>query len=56
MLHDELQDAYRPQRRYRRHDFTKHEDEETRVHLTILEYGRLVVVCQCVSWHGLCLC
>ncbi|XP_064617410.1 coiled-coil domain-containing protein 93-like, partial [Liolophura sinensis] len=33
-------DAYKPQRRYRRHDDGKIRDEESRVHSTLLEYGR----------------
>ncbi|CAL1527703.1 unnamed protein product [Lymnaea stagnalis] len=35
-----VKDAYRPQRRYRRHDVDKLKDEETRVQSTLLEYGR----------------
>ncbi|KAH9524581.1 Coiled-coil domain-containing protein 93 [Bulinus truncatus] len=35
-----VKDVYRPQRRYRRHDFDKLKDEETRVQSTLLEYGR----------------
>ncbi|PVD30507.1 hypothetical protein C0Q70_09774 [Pomacea canaliculata] len=35
-----VKDVYRPQRRYKRHDADKLYDEETRVHSTLLEYGR----------------
>ncbi|XP_070210821.1 coiled-coil domain-containing protein 93-like isoform X2 [Littorina saxatilis] len=35
-----VKDTYKPQRRYKRHDADKLRDEETRVHSTLLEYGR----------------
>nr|KAG5698060.1 hypothetical protein BaRGS_016708 [Batillaria attramentaria] len=35
-----VKEAYKPQRRYKRHDADKLRDEETRVHSTLLEYGR----------------
>ncbi|XP_041365709.1 coiled-coil domain-containing protein 93-like [Gigantopelta aegis] len=35
-----VKDAYKPRRRYRRQDAEKLKDEETRVHSTLLEYGR----------------
>ncbi|KAL8586393.1 Coiled-coil domain-containing protein 93 [Nucella lapillus] len=35
-----VKDNYKPQRRYKRHDADKLRDEETRVHSTLLEYGR----------------
>ena len=35
-----VKDAYKPQRRYKRHDASSIHDEETRVHSTLLEYGR----------------
>ncbi|XP_071102764.1 coiled-coil domain-containing protein 93-like isoform X1 [Haliotis cracherodii] len=35
-----VKDAYKPQRQYRRSDTAKLRDEETRVHSTLLEYGR----------------
>ncbi|XP_005089338.2 coiled-coil domain-containing protein 93 [Aplysia californica] len=36
----DVKDAYRPQRRYRRHDADSLTDEEMRVQSTLLEYGR----------------
>ncbi|XP_059151423.1 coiled-coil domain-containing protein 93-like [Physella acuta] len=41
-----VKDSYRPQRRFRRHDFNKLKDEETRVQSTLLEYGRQYRVSQ----------
>ena len=35
-----IQDVYKPQRKYRRHDADKLTDEETCVQSTLLEYGR----------------
>ncbi|XP_060076830.1 coiled-coil domain-containing protein 93-like [Ylistrum balloti] len=35
-----VKDVYKPQRRYRRQDAGKLKDEESRVHSTLLEYGR----------------
>ncbi|XP_033762121.1 coiled-coil domain-containing protein 93-like isoform X2 [Pecten maximus] len=35
-----VKDVYKPQRRYRRQDADKLRDEESRVHSTLLEYGR----------------
>ncbi len=37
----DVKDTYRPQRHYKRHDAASIGDEETRVHSTLLEYGRL---------------
>ena len=36
----DIKDTYKPQRRYKRHDAGSIQDEETRVHSTLLEYGR----------------
>ena len=36
----DIRDTYKPQRRYKRHDASSIKDEETRVHSTLLEYGR----------------
>ncbi|KAL5006597.1 hypothetical protein ScPMuIL_015403 [Solemya velum] len=35
-----VKEAYKPQRRYKRHDADKLTDEESQVHSTLLEYGR----------------
>ena len=35
-----FQDAYKPERKYKRHDADKLNDEESRVQSTLLEYGR----------------
>lgn len=35
-----FQGAYKPERKYRRHDADKLRDEESRVQSTLLEYGR----------------
>ncbi len=40
----DVNDAYKPQRRYKRHDASSIPDEETRVHSTLLEYGRYVMM------------
>ncbi len=36
----DVKEEYKPQRRYKRHDASSITDEETRVHSTLLEYGR----------------
>lgn len=36
----EVKSAYKPERKYKRHDIDKLRDEETRVQSTLLEYGR----------------
>ena len=35
-----FQSAYKPERKYKRHDIDKLRDEESRVQSTLLEYGR----------------
>lgn len=59
LYHDlRFQDVYRPQRRYKRHDADKLYDEETRVHSTLLEYGRYFYSGKgytenCLSWRNI---
>ncbi|KAJ8313751.1 hypothetical protein KUTeg_008312 [Tegillarca granosa] len=36
----DVKETYKPQRRYKRHDTDKLKDEESKVHSTLLEYGR----------------
>ena len=35
-----VKDVYKPQRKFKRSQSVKKQDEETRVHSTLLEYGR----------------
>lgn len=39
----DIKETYKPQRRYKRHDASSIQDEETRVHSTLLEYGRYTI-------------
>ena len=39
-----VQNVYKPQRRYRKPLTSKKVDEETKVHSTLLEYGRSVLI------------